>query len=73
MREWHKNGINLYNGDCMEGLCGMADNSFVLLIADTPYGIGEDGSKNHTRSNLAVSQDYRPYSCNDKCPPGGIF
>lgn len=69
MREWHKNGISLYNCDCMDALRDMKDNSFDLLIADPPYGIGEDGSKNHTRGKFAVSQDYRPYSCNDKCPP----
>ncbi len=45
------------------------DNYFDLAIVDPPYGIGEDGSKNHTRSKLAVSKNYKSFTGQDKEPP----
>ena len=42
---------------------------FDLAIVDVPYGIGEDGSKNHTRSVIAKSKDYKAYSGNDLTAP----
>lgn len=61
--------ITLYNDDCMEIMRAMPDNAFDLAIVDPPYGINEDGSKNHTRSKLAVSRDYKAFYGNDKLPP----
>lgn len=43
---------------------------FDLAIVDPPYGIGEDGSKNHTRNNLAKSTNYKGYFGNDLQAPG---
>ena len=37
--------ISLINGDCMEVLKSLPDNSFDLAICDPPYGIGMDGGK----------------------------
>lgn len=37
------------------------DKYFELAIVDPPYGIGEDGSKNHTRGKLANPKDYKGY------------
>lgn len=37
------------NEDCMIGMSRFADKYFELAIVDPPYGIGEDGLKNHTR------------------------
>ena len=34
------------------------DNHFDLAIVDPPYGIGEDGLKNHSRDKLAKAQKY---------------
>lgn len=62
-----------YNMDCLEAMRQMADKSFSLAIVDPPYGIGEDGSNNHTRTKLAVAQNYKPYSGNDKEPPSADF
>lgn len=39
-----------YNMDCMEYMKQFPDNHFELAIVDPPYGIGEDGGKNHSRS-----------------------
>ena len=45
-----------------------------LGIIDSPYGIGEDGSKNHTRTKLAKAKNYKPYAGNDlKAPDKSFF
>lgn len=59
----------LYNMDCMDGMKHFPDKYFDLAIVDVPYGIGESGKKNHTRSKLAVSQDYKAFHGNDTRPP----
>lgn len=47
---------------------------FDLIIDDPPYGIGEDGEKNGTRSKIAISKSYVCYSGNDKdAPPKEYF
>ncbi len=55
----------LYNMDCMEGMKQFPDKYFELAIVDPPYGIGEDGSKNHSRSMLAVSKNYKSFHGKD--------
>lgn len=65
--------IKLYNGDCMEILRQTPDKHYSLAIIDPPYGIGEDGSKNHTRGTIATPRNYKPYSGNDKEPPSKEF
>jgi site-specific DNA-methyltransferase (adenine-specific) len=37
------------NEDCMEGMARYPDKYFDLAIVDPPYGIGENGGKNHSR------------------------
>lgn len=63
----------VYNIDCMEYMKDIPDNFFDLAIVDPPYGIKEDGSKNHTRSKMADSIDYAPYIGNDNKPPGADY
>jgi site-specific DNA-methyltransferase (adenine-specific) len=53
------------NEDCMEGMTRYPDNYFDLAIVDPPYGIGEDGSKNHTRGKLTVAKNYKSFAGND--------
>lgn len=65
--------IKLHNSDCMEVMKTFKDKQFSLAIIDPPYGIGEDGLKNHTRSKIATSKNYKPYSGNDKEPPSKEF
>jgi site-specific DNA-methyltransferase (adenine-specific) len=57
----------------MEVMKTFKDKQFSLAICDPPYGIGEDGSKNHTRTKIAKSKNYKPYSGNDKEPPSKEF
>lgn len=64
----------VHHCDCMEFLAGCADNQFELAIVDPPYGIGEDGSKKHTRGTKKIkAKNYRPYKGGDKKPPGHLF
>lgn len=60
---------HLYNQDCLEAMREMPDNFFELALVDPPYGIGESGKGNSSRSNLATAADYKPYAGEDKEPP----
>ena len=51
----------------------MPDKWADLAVCDPPYGIGESGEKNHTRSKLATSQDYKPFSGKDINPPDEVY
>lgn len=55
--------------DCMQGMKEFPDKYFDLAIVDPPYGIGENGDKNHTRSGLAKANDYKAFSGMDLKPP----
>lgn len=57
-----------FNMDCMEAMSQMPDKAFDLAIVDPPYGIGEDGKKNHSRDKLAPSTKYTPKEW-DNAPP----
>ena len=59
-----------YNMDCMDALPTFPDKFFDLAIVDPPYGIGESGKTNHTRSKLATAKDYAPFWGGDREPPG---
>ena len=61
--------INIRNCDCMDLMKEYPDKHFELAIIDPPYGIGEDGARNHTRGKLAVAKRYKPFIGNDKKPP----
>lgn len=64
----------LYNCDCMELMKQYPDNHFDLAIVDPPYGIGESGDKNNSRSKLATSKDYKAFAGNDlKAPDSDYF
>jgi site-specific DNA-methyltransferase (adenine-specific) len=63
-----------FNMDCMDAMREFPDKFFELSIIDVPYGIGEDGSKNHTRRKLAIAKDYKAFAGNDeKCPDKEYF
>ena len=63
-----------YNLDCMDGMKEFPDRYFDLAIVDVPYGIGENGDKNHTRGCLAIAKDYKAFSGNDlKSPDDDYF
>jgi len=55
--------------DCMEGMKQFPDKYFELAIIDPPYGIGENGSTNKSRSKLAKAKDYTSFYGGDIKPP----
>lgn len=63
-----------YNMDCMGAMRAMPDGAFDLAVVDPPYGIGESGAKNASRSKLAVAKDYKPFAGWDlDAPPPEYF
>jgi len=61
--------IEYTNEDCMTGMARYPDKHFDLAIVDPPYGIGENGDKNHSRSKRAVAKNYKSFSGFDSEPP----
>jgi len=58
----------VYNQDCLEAMRQMPDKAFDLAIVDPPYGIGEDGEKNHSRGKLAKPKLYTPKQWDREAP-----
>ena len=52
--------ITITNEDNMQMMARYPDKHFDLAIVDPPYGIGEDGAKNHSRGKNAKSTKYTP-------------
>lgn len=65
----NENKITLLNIDCMEYMSELPDKAFDLAIVDPPYGIGQGGDKNKSRSNLAIAKDYKSFAGGDLEPP----
>ena len=63
----------VYNEDCLEGMKRLPDNYFDLAIVDPPYGIGENGSRNHTRGKIAKSKNYKAFAGFDIEPPSNDY
>ena len=64
---------DVLNMDCMDYMRGLPDNYFQLAIADPPYGIGEDGLKNHSRNNKAKATEYTPKEWDKRAMPQEFF
>ena len=62
------NKIKAYNMDNMEYMKGIPDNYYDLAIVDPPYGISEDGLKNHSRSKQAKAKEYTPKNWDRETP-----
>jgi site-specific DNA-methyltransferase (adenine-specific) len=60
---------SIFMMDCVSAMKNYPDNYFDLAVVDPPYGIGESGEKNNTRSKLAKSKDYKAFSGNDLNSP----
>ena len=58
----------VYNCDCMDFMKDIPDNYYELGIVDPPYGIGEDGKKNHSRGKLAKPTKYKIKKWDSKIP-----
>ena len=60
-----QDNTRVFNMDCMEYMKDIPDGHFELAIVDPPYGIGESGKTNHTRSKLAKAKNYKPFAGDD--------
>ena len=60
--------IQITNEDNMLLMSRYPDNYFDLAIVDPPYGIGEDGAKNHSRCKATKATKYTAKNW-DKEPP----
>lgn len=58
----------VFNEDCVQGMKRYPDKYFDLAVVDPPYGIGEDGLKNHSRGSLTKPKLYTPKKW-DSSPP----
>lgn len=54
--------------DCIEGMAQLPDKFFDLAVVDPPYGIGEDGAKNHSRGRKAKPTKFTPKSWDSSGP-----
>ena len=63
----------VYNCDCLEYMKGLPDKYFSLAVADPPYGIGEDGAKNHSRGKMAKPTLYTPKDWDKQAPDKEFF
>jgi DNA modification methylase len=60
----------LIHGDCLEVMRGFPDGAFDAVVTDPPYGSGEAGGKNKTRTNKAKATDYGSAAWDDApCSP----
>ena len=66
-----KNIVHLIEN--MEFMKDLPDNHYDLAIVDPPYGIGESGKTNKTRSKLAISKDYGNKDWDTESPPKEYF
>jgi site-specific DNA-methyltransferase (adenine-specific) len=57
----------------MELMGRYPDGYFQLAIIDPPYGIGEDGKKNHSRGKLAASKKHTPKQWDRQKPDERFF
>jgi site-specific DNA-methyltransferase (adenine-specific) len=63
----------VFNIDCMECMAQYPDKYFELAIVDPPYGIGEDGLKNHSRGKATKATLYTPKSWDSSAPKKDYF
>jgi site-specific DNA-methyltransferase (adenine-specific) len=65
--------MTITNEDNLELMARYEDNYFDLAIVDPPYGIGEDGAKNHSRSKATRATRYTPKNWDNKAPDKQYF
>ena len=65
--------VRLHLGDSLEAMKEMPDNNYDLAIVEPPYGIGEDGKKNHSRTNKTKAKEYTPKNWDNQAPTHKYF
>jgi len=72
-QEFHYGNIHFYQMDCMELSKQTPDKYYSLSIVDPPYGIGEDGLKNHYRDKKTKAKKYTPKNWDSNPPSQEYF
>jgi site-specific DNA-methyltransferase (adenine-specific) len=67
------NKIQITNEDNMELMARYSDNYFDLAIVDPPYGINEDGAKNHSRGKETKPKLYTSKNWDKETPKKEYF
>ena len=65
--------MTITNEDNMELMARYSDKYFDLAIVDPPYGIGEDGLKNHSRGKIAKTTKFTPKNWDSSAPNKEYF
>ena len=65
--------MTITNEDNMDMMARYPEKYFDLAIVDPPYGIGEDGESNHSRSVLAKAKKYTPKKWDNQPPNKKYF
>jgi site-specific DNA-methyltransferase (adenine-specific) len=65
--------MKITNEDNMELMARYEDNHFDLAIVDPPYGIGEDGAKNHSRVKATKPTLYKSKNWDKETPQKEYF
>jgi len=66
---YQSGNILLICADCMDVMKHIDDKEFQLSCVDPPYGIGEDGKKNHSRGHKGIPATRFSIKFWDKEPP----
>ena len=67
------NTLDIRHMDCMALMAEYPDDHFDLAVVDPPYGIGEDGKKNHSRGKAAPPTLYADKSWDRESPTTEYF
>ena len=65
--------MKFINDDCMNVMKDYPNRYFDLAIVDPPYGISEDGAKNHSRGLLAEPTKFTPKDWDKNSPDKSYF
>ena len=65
--------MTITNEDNMQLMARYPDKYFDLAIVDPPYGIGEDGAKNHSRGKIAKVTKFTPKNWDSSAPNKEYF
>ena len=72
MEEQIKN-CRIILGDNMDYMKNIPDKYYDLCVIDPPYGLGEDGLKNHSRDKAAKAKKYTPKNWDNEPPQKEYF
>jgi site-specific DNA-methyltransferase (adenine-specific) len=73
INHWQESINQVMHCDCLELMRMMPDKCVDLCLTDPPYGIGESGSKNHSRGCKASTTKFKELNWDNETPRKEIF